>query len=277
MTGQTATPQTRAVLDVQAATSGPVRGEAGRSEVAATPTRRHGTRTRYVRGPDENDQPGPCRCTPCKQANRDTSNTAYRMKAYGQWAPYVDATAAREHLAMLASVGIMPKRAAQLAGLAPQVVQRIVSGEPWKGVEPSKRIRPTTEAAILAVRPDAALLPAQARVDGTGTRRRLQALVACGWTLGKLAPHVGIGRTNLCLIIRADRVWADTARKVEAAYDLLWNQEPPQVTARDRGTATQSRQRAAAAGWVRPAYWDDDEIDDPKAKPRGVRAKEVAA
>jgi hypothetical protein len=234
-------------------------------------TRQHGTRARYVRGPDEHDQPGKgCRCGDCCAANTAEANRKYRLQAYGQWQPYVDAAPVRAHAENLMRQGLKPKRIALLADVAPLVVSELVHGNPAKNRPPSRRVRTATADAILAVRMTLDDLPDAARVDATGTRRRIQALVAMGWSLSRLAGRSGMHRTNFSLLIHATGVRADTARKVRELYDDLWKQAPPVASARDRISVEKSRAWAARQGWVSPLAWDDTEIDDPSARPRGI-------
>lgn len=220
----------------------------------------HGDRSRYVHGPDENDQPGKgCRCDECRSANTTAERTKYRLKAYGRWCPFVDAGPVREHLSLLAGRDIKAKRVAQLSGVAHPTIVRIADGI-------TKKVRKQTADAILAVEPSPDLLTPRSHVDGTGTRRRLQALIAVGWSRSKLAKQVGIHRTNLCGIVTADSVRADTARKVKAAYSRLWDQQPPMGTTADRRAADAARREAAAKGWPPPAAWDDDWLELPAAE-----------
>lgn len=225
----------------------------------------HGDRRRYVHGPDENNEPNPCRCTPCRLANNAEASRTYRLKAYGQWQPYVAAAPARRHVETLVKLGIKPASVAHLAGVSVPTVTRLLKGDPKHGVAPPEQIRPATADALLAVEYDPAQLKPAARIDGAGTRRRLQALVAAGWSLAKLAGRVDIDRTNIVGIIRADGVRADTAVKVRAAYKRLWNQPPPGITARDRVAAEKARAWARGNGWPTAAGWDDELIDLPDA------------
>lgn len=145
MTAQITTPQTHVVLagDVTAATSGPALGEVGRSEVAATTTRTHGTRSRYNDG---------CRCAPCRGENSRYMQRRDLLVASGRWEPLTDATPVRAHLEQLRLAGLGVRPVARLAGVSPSVVRRIVSGEPSKGIPPLAQVRPATARAILAVR-----------------------------------------------------------------------------------------------------------------------------
>jgi hypothetical protein len=228
--------------------------------------REHGTRACYVFGPEGgSDRSRGCRCTPCAKANRASENERNRLIAYGRWTPYVDAAPARDHLRLLAASGIGWKRAAMLAGVSTGSVSKILYGGPGER-PPSQRIRPETEAAILAVNPSPAFLADGAPVDATGTRRRIQALVACGWSQARLAVRLGMLPSNFGeLVYRRPAVTAATARATERLYAELWDQGPPESSHREKIAASRARRYAAARGWPPPAAWDC--IDDPQAVP----------
>ena len=190
----------------------------------------HGTRARYVGGPDENGRPGGCRCASCTEGNRLDHAHRARMKLYGRWQPYVDAAPAREHVRALSAAGVGWKRAAKLAGVSTGSMSRLLFGGPGDRL-PSRRIRPETERRLLAVRITPAALSPGARVDATGTRRRLQALVACGYSKSRLAARLGVQGGNLATSMERDQVTAATERAVRALYDELWGRAPGCVRA----------------------------------------------
>jgi hypothetical protein len=114
--------------------------------------REHGTKARYVFGPDEHGNPGKgCGCAACSSANRAYENNRKRMILYGRWQPYVDATAAREHVRALGLAGIGWKRAAALSGVSTGAMSKLLYGGPGCR-PPTRRIRPETAAASLARR-----------------------------------------------------------------------------------------------------------------------------
>jgi len=243
-------------------------------------TRPHGTRARYVLGPGPGKGPG-CRCDDCRAANRAAASRRDRQILYGRWQPYVDAEPAREHLRALSAAGIGWKRAAELAGLSTSAVSKLLYGGPGER-PPSRRIRPQTAGAILAVKPSAGQLAPGALTGITGTRRRLQALVATGWSQARLAGELGLTGANFGAMMRCDQVTAGTARAVSELYDRLWNQSPPGHDQRTRIAASRARNYAAARGWVPPLAWDDDVIDDPDGRPadgwkRRARSKRRSA
>jgi hypothetical protein len=233
--------------------------------MTATETRAHGTRARYVRGPGPGIGPG-CRCEACTAASRAEGARRSRAILYGRWQPYVNAGPVREHLRALAAAGIGHRRVGELAGVSSGSLSKILYGGPGNR-PPSKRVRPQTAAAILAVRPSLEQLAPGALVDVTGTRRRAQALVACGWSQARLACELGLTAANFCAMLRRDQVTAATARAVGDVYDRLWNRAPPEHDQRTRISAARARNHAGREGWAPPLAWDDDQIDNPHAQP----------
>jgi len=185
---------------------------------------------------------------------------------YGQWEPYVDAGPAREHLQALSRAGIGWKRAAELSGVSTGAVSKLLFGGPGDRA-PSRRIRPETAAAILAVALSPASLSPGSLVAAAGTRRRLQALVAIGWPQSQLARRLGMSPSNFGDVLGRGQVTAGTARTVQGLYDRLWNRPPAETDQRSRISAARARNYASARGWPPPMAWDDDVIDDPAAAP----------
>jgi hypothetical protein len=171
---------------------------------------------------------------------------------------------------MLGRFGIGWKRVAALAGRPEPTVYKLLYGTRTR--PPRQKIRPETEAAILAVQPAAGNLAGGARVDGTGSRRRLQALAAAGWPQRWLAGRLGWEWRNFRSVMHHQKhVSAATARAVLALYGELWDQPPPQDTPADRKAVTTARNTAEAHGWLPPQAWDDERIDDPRAAAEDCR------
>jgi hypothetical protein len=206
-----------------------------------------------------------CRRPACLTRSANYDRTRNRLVAYGRWQPLTDAEPIRQHIRMLSSYGIGWQRLCRLAGVSNGGISRILYGAPHEGRGPSKRVRTTTADKILAIKPSLGHVAPGARVDGTGTRRRLQALVANGWPQMRLGHELGIKHHRLVWDqIRKDVVSADSARKVRDLYEQLWNVDPATRGVPARYIA-QAKQVAAANGWVPPAAWDDDYIDSPAA------------
>lgn len=97
------------------------------------------------------------------------------------------------------------------------------------------------------------------QIDGTGTFRRFQALVAMGYPLDMISIRLGRCKSWGSHLLRAQKgVHRRTAREVSALYDE-WS-----MTA---GPSDQARKSAKRRGWAGPLAWDDDTIDDPDAQP----------
>lgn len=231
----------------------------------------HGTRPAYVL-----DR---CRCRSCRDANSIIGAETARAQAYGTWAPYIDADPVRAHIAQLRAGGIGLKRIAAMSGVAHGTLWKLVYGKPRADGRciPSKRCRPGTAARIMALTARIEDLGPRRPVDATGTRRRMQALVAIGWSISRLGEQLAI--TNIHATIKHDQVYARTAIAVRDLYARLWDTPPPETTHRERYAASRSRNYAKAHGWLRPIWWDDDTIEDPtflpsvevgRGSPRGV-------
>lgn len=225
---------------------------------------RHGTRAAYVK-----DR---CRCPECTAANTAASRTATRERIYGRWHPYVDAAPVRDHIAALRAAGIGVERIAQLAGLSTSHIRKLA--QHGHGDSPTtQRVRPSTAALVLTVGIDNVSRAPHSRVDATGTRRRLQALIAIGWTPGLLAAELGRSPNSLHRSMTGLSITARTAGEVVSLYQRLWNTRPPQATSAQRAAAGAARAHAAAHGWLPPVAWDDIDTD-PTPQARTARLPE---
>jgi transcriptional regulator with XRE-family HTH domain len=216
----------------------------------------HGNRVRYVIDK--------CRCRPCRDSTRAYEQARGKARAYGK-VSYVNADPARAHIRALQAQGMGWKRIARAAGIDSSVVWKLLYGDPSRPQAPSRRIRPATEAKILAVTLN---LAGGACIDSTGTTRRIQALVAIGWSQSKIAARLGVTPANFTALAHG-RIQVTTARAkaVAALYDQLWDQVPPHVEWRAHIAYSRALNYAAHAGWVVPMAWDEDTIDNPAATP----------
>lgn len=221
----------------------------------------HGTYACYVQDA--------CRCTPCARANADYEQQRTRRNAYGR-SNLTDAAPVRAHVEQLGEAGIGLKTLAARSGVSHGALWKLMYGKtrPDGTRTPSQRIRKDTAAAILAVKPDLDTLADGARIDGTGTRRRIQALMACGWSVPRIVAEAGVAdRQPVDHALNHEKVLAATAKAIADAYDRLWDTAPSERDQRERIAAARARNRALAAGWAPPLAWDDDAIDDPQATP----------
>lgn len=214
-----------------------------------------------------------CKCPPCTAANSAYERTRAKLHAYGRWDGYTDAQPARKHLAKLRAQGMGLRTIGKRAGVSESTLGKIVYGDPVRGRGPSKRIRPSTEAKILAVTSTGLDdLAGGAKIDGTGTRRRLRALVATGWTQPRLAEFMGMATENLNKVVNGNhpKVEASTARTARDLYNRLWNVPPMPRNNLEAAWSRRVKALAAQRGWVPPLAWDDEEIDNPAARPHAT-------
>lgn len=100
-------------------------------------------------------------------------------------------------------------------------------------------------------------------VDATGTRRRLQALAAAGVTSRQVAAHTGLS-VEMASYLRSGRhaqITPRLAALVIDTYEALWDKSRGDSNSRRCST------QALTLGYAPPLAWDDDEIDNPAARP----------
>lgn len=189
--------------------------------------------------------------------HRCYENQRRRQKLYGKWeSSRVPAEPIRQHVQALRAAGMGSRRIEQLSGVPRSVIQSLLNGRSIYGKQPSKTISADNAQRLLAVEVKPA---AGCPVDNTGTTRRLQALVAIGYTQADLAARIGVTAANATELFRGNRsVLLSTAVKVQRIYEELSMRPGPSAPA---------RQRAKKLRWAPPLAWDDDTIDNPHAKP----------
>ena len=214
-----------------------------------------------------------CRCTPCVEEHNARERNRKKQKAYGRFdTGLVDAEPVREHLLMLGEFGLGYKRVAKLAGIGTTPVRNVLWGRqdpgPRKGELP-KRIKRENAEKILAVKPDLSLLASGAKIPARGTHRRLQALVARGWSLSKLGARLNVHPRNMGSMLQRAHVRVDMHRRVSALFDELWGQLPPRTEHRDSIAYSRALGYAADRRWLPPLAWDDIDNDTEPPVPDG--------
>jgi hypothetical protein len=230
--------------------------------MTATPTERPHGYARY--------KLNRCRCNTCRAAVSAYNRKTAMATTAGTWQPYTDAEPVRQHVRAAKAAGIGWRRVAELAGVPRSTVKQLLYGKP--GRPPTRQIRPAVAERLLAVHFGPWALADGALVAATGVRRRIQALAWLGWSLSEQARRIGWSVGNYATLLERPQVTRATADKVCALYEQL-----SMIPAADGYSATRSRNLAAARGWLPPLAWDDDNIDEPKARPRGQASRAVAA
>lgn len=166
--------------------------------------RQHGTYVKYV--------VEQCRCPECGAANRNYERARKRRVEPA----YVGAYRARQHLRELADQGVGLKSVERLSGVAGGALSKIVYGDYGRGTAPSKRIRRSTEQAILAVTAESA--PGGTRVPAGPVWADVRALLDRGWTKAGIGRRVH-GEHAVALQLGADFVTRGNARMIHALLD----------------------------------------------------------
>ncbi len=160
--------------------------------------------------------------------------------------------AAYLHLRDLSAAGIGSARVAELTGIGLTTIDNVA----WRHETWARR---KVLDAILAVPVDPLRLARDsAFIDGTGTRRRIQALSTMDWHLQYQADAAGIPPTSYPRLRYARRVHARHARAVASLYEATKNR---------RGRSPQTGRFARRHQWPGPEAWTGETIDDPHARP----------
>lgn len=200
-----------------------------------------------------------CRCAGCftrLARYRKQRELALRR---GTWLHPVPVEETVAYLTELVAAGWTASQIAHAAGLS-AVYVRTLLGNGSK--PPPATVRPATACAIAALGPESRLgpsVPDSALISPIGSIRRLQSLAAIGWPQTELCRRLGLVSPP---ILEADRlILAGRARAIAELYRQLWDVPGPSNSAAIR---------ARRHGAVPPAAWDDDTIDDPRARPSGA-------
>lgn len=206
-----------------------------------------------------------CKCRDCK--DRRNAHDRARRAARGGPSMYTDAEPVRHHVRALMAQGMGRKRIAKAAGVADQTVGNLLYGNSRSNKKP-RRIHVMNAKRLMAVEFDCDHLGDGSVIDGTGVRRRLQALVVQGWTHKAIADRLDRAPSQVNALLKGyrSRVTMGTFREVVELHREWWDQEPPQVTDTQRRGVRRAKTLAAKYGYMPTAAWDD--IDDAAEEPR---------
>lgn len=190
-----------------------------------------------------------------------------RRSRVGYECSYVDAAPARAHIRALVAAGVSLRGLATMAGVDRKRLHYILRGRRDRGAGPSQRITRTVADKILAVPVPESRLAVVAEgdlVDSVGTARRLQSLVAFGYSRDDLGRRMGYtggrascsGNISRLMDPALLTVRAGTARRAAALFCEL--QMVP-------GGSTRATTEGLRRGWPLPMDWDEESIDDPRA------------
>lgn len=114
------------------------------------------------------------------------------------------------------------------------------------------------------------------RVPITGTRRRIRALCALGWSYNQIGQMAGFPRENVRRLATDEartHVTVEVANKIARVYDEKSMTLPDNTNRR----LNYFRNKAKASGWLPPLAWDDIDTDpEPSTRKSGYVPDEQA-
>lgn len=200
-----------------------------------------------------------------REAKNRWARRRRRLIGYGQWKPFTDAEPVRRHVLAIQATGMGLAGIAHHTGVNLGTLDHLLYGS--AGYPPASQIRTESANTLLAYWPILDHYSDGASIDGTGTRRRLQALAAAGWTAKVIHQHIDVGSVQTIEKLRTrNHVTARLARAVRDFYTESSTRSPE-----DHGVepwlANRTRTYATRNQWAGPEAWSPDTIDDPDAQP----------
>jgi hypothetical protein len=200
------------------------------------------------------------------------SNNRNRQIAFGRWVPgEIDASDTYIRLVTFRAMGMNPRQIQRAVGISQTVYNRILR-DAAKG---DAKVDPITAKKVLAVPVPRSVgeVIAGARggefVPALGARRRLQSLVAARWPMIDLAAELGVRRSEIDrLIHRNSQIRAYRHHEVVALFNRLQFQQ---------GRSAEAAEYARERNWPLPFQWEDDQLDEPDARPAAGSRRRIRA
>jgi lambda repressor-like predicted transcriptional regulator len=208
-------------------------------------TAAHGTHAGFYRHKRSGETP----CEPCRVAYRRHIK-AWKLERDRSGPRIVSGDAVRAHVQALLDQGMSLRSIGKFSGVSASTISNVMS-------RPSSGINKRNEARILALAAPVYELEPEAEtfVPRVGAVRRIQALLALGWTHAHMKAECGV-LTHVLLSQSGGWVTQRNHNRVAAMFERL-SMTP--------GPSSLTRARAARAGYLPPLAWDDGTIDDPGA------------
>lgn len=197
--------------------------------------------------------------------------TAY-MRAHGN-PTRVPIEPARAHLRMLHfTYGMSTVRLAELCTLSAGSISEIIRGHRGSAKNQQYVMREMYREnfeSVMAIRPEVPADKGGARVNAIGSARRVQGLAAIGFPVKWTGEQLGfVGPTfNLLALGKRQQVYYSTAYKIRVLYEKLEMETNPVLHGVKQQSARLAATYAARKGFVKPIFWDFDQIDDPDGFP----------
>jgi hypothetical protein len=181
---------------------------------------------------------------------------------------FVDCQPVREHVQTLLDQGWGFRTIAAVSGVRLGQIQQLINGrspsemnQRYPRPQHLTRILKTNADKLLAVRYDMAKSPGGALTASKGTQRRIQALVANGYSLAWQAEQIGWVVQNFVGLLKKDQLQVNTAKLVDELFQKYAYKRRIGETKELKYSITRALNNAARNGWVTAAAWDDIDTD----------------
>jgi hypothetical protein len=161
----------------------------------------------------------------------------------------------RKHVLLLIDAGHSQRTIGEAAGIPSATVDNILRRSTWVtdrtfDAVMSVEIRPPWETPGVVLKP-------RNKIPGTGTVRRLRALVRMGYSILEISTETKLNEVYLRILIRSPQslVTVSTASRFQEFYRRALIREP-KGRFRER-----TRRWAESNGWTGPGGWDDIDHD----------------
>lgn len=165
---------------------------------------------------------------------------------------YVDAKECVAYVKELRAHGYSLRKISEESGLDRETVRNLGRWTNKGNVEWATHVR------IMRIPLPVKIVDAGGKVPNVGTKRRIQALMAWGYSLDHLAEELGVTPQCVSWWLRVDNVSSETLVKVRGVFDRLQLKQGPSKRAMNA---------AARKNWAPPFAWDQDDMDNPDSQP----------
>jgi hypothetical protein len=181
---------------------------------------------------------------------------------------FVDCQPARQHVQNLLDQGWGFRTIAAVSGVRLGQIQHLINGrspsemrQRYPRPQQLTRMLKSNADKLLAIRYDMAKSPNGALVPSKSTQRRIQALVAAGYSMMWQAEQIGWSVQNYVLLLKKENVQVGTAKLVNEMFEKNAYKRRVGDTKELRYSISRALNHAKRNGWVTAAAWDDIDTD----------------
>ncbi|MHA3724191.1 hypothetical protein ACXR2T_09965 [Leucobacter sp. HY1910] len=186
----------------------------------------------------------------------------------------------RAHVMQLRAYGISWRRLSELSGSSISFVRALVEG--YRTAERYGQLPDGVDAEVAArlrwIQPELRFAGPKDQIESAGSRRRLQALIAAGWSAPLLAEKLSTTRGYVRdMAVGTRRFLPDHVHRIERLHRALWDQPPPRSEQYEKLAYARALSMARRYDWVTTLAWDDIDRDEAPARLSDAGGEETNA